>query len=205
MTNTINTEVALSFNETNDFGRVSTSNIRALGAGVCVAFFLSYALSSGVVVTPKKCAVSIGQYSISTNSAPSMVYDNGSITVFSTDLDGAATMNWALNKNYQVLDEIASLKRDWNGNGANAFSEALVSKCRKILNGLRVQPDIFPTAQDSIQFEWNRTQGDYLEIELFEDGSCQLYLQRVDGSWKLDEIDSAEIGEKLDGFVAGSL
>lgn len=205
MTNVIETELIVSSNDVNGIVRANTSSIRTLGAYVCAAISLSCALSSDLVVIPQRHFSTLNQYSVSTNPTPAMVYDNGSITVFSTNLDGVATMDGALEKNFRVLAEIAALESNWNGNGANAFSDTLLSKCREVLQGLRIQPDIFPTAQDSIQFEWEHLQGDYLEVELFEDGTCQMYMQRADGRWQADEIDSTEIGEKLDGFIAGNL
>ncbi len=70
---------------------------------------------------------------------------------------------------HKTLDEIADLKYDWNENGAEPFPSDLVCKCREILCGLSNEPFISPTAHGSIQFEYEKDFGDYLEFEIFQD------------------------------------
>ena len=72
-------------------------------------------------------------------------------------------------KNVERLKEIKNLCFDWNGYGANAFSDNLIDKCEKIINRLVVQPSIHPTGRNSIQFEYRLDDGSYLEFEIFED------------------------------------
>lgn len=67
-----------------------------------------------------------------------------------------------------ALDDIMDLKDNWNDNGAKCFSRQLVEKCRTIVNDLVVEPFICPTACGSIQFEYEKEDGDYLEFEVFE-------------------------------------
>ena len=45
---------------------------------------------------------------------------------------------------------------------------------------LNRQPDIFPTANDSIQFEFVNND-DYLEVEIFDDLSCIEYYMKKNG------------------------
>ncbi len=51
------------------------------------------------------------------------------------------------------LYEIASLPYDWNGNNADSFSSSHIKKCREILAKLPFKPEIYPTANGSIQME----------------------------------------------------
>lgn len=67
------------------------------------------------------------------------------------------------------LRDIANLKDNWNQHQAKAFSSELIEKCNSILNELTIPPFITPTACNSIQFEWNKENGDYLEFEIFEE------------------------------------
>lgn len=71
-------------------------------------------------------------------------------------------------KNYieasTTLNEIAKLKDNWNNNGANSFSAKLIEKCRGIVMQLAAEPFICPTACGSIQFEYEKENGDYLEL-----------------------------------------
>lgn len=39
----------------------------------------------------------------------------------------------------------------------------------EVLKVLPILPDIFPTFRDSVQFEYEKSNGEYLEFEIFED------------------------------------
>ncbi len=69
----------------------------------------------------------------------------------------------------EALRNIATLKPNWNYNGAPAFSRELIDKCEDILEKLPVDPFVCPTAAGSIQFEYNNKNDDYLEFEIYED------------------------------------
>lgn len=79
----------------------------------------------------------------------------------------------SLEKNYiaasAALDEIAKLDDNWNNNGAGSFSAKLIEKCRGIVAQLEAEPFICPTACGSIQFEYEKENGEYLEFEIYED------------------------------------
>lgn len=68
-----------------------------------------------------------------------------------------------------ALDDISGLENNWNDHGAKCFSRQLVEKCRTIVNDLVAEPFVCPTACGSIQFEYEKEDGDYLEFEVFED------------------------------------
>lgn len=72
-------------------------------------------------------------------------------------------------KCYARLDELAAYKANWNGNNAAPFSPELIDKCKKVINELRYQPEIYPTAIDAIQFEYRKKDGSYLEFEIYLD------------------------------------
>lgn len=67
------------------------------------------------------------------------------------------------------LDNIAKLEDGWNGYGAKKFSERLVNNIERILPVFTYMPLIFPTATNAIQLEWEAQNGDYLEVEVYED------------------------------------
>lgn len=68
--------------------------------------------------------------------------------------------------NLKKLDQIAVLKDGWNGNKAKAFEPELISKVRSVITSLQIQPEVFPTACNSIQIEYEKEDGSYLEINL---------------------------------------
>ena len=68
-----------------------------------------------------------------------------------------------------ALDDILDLDDNWNDNGAQRFTNKLVDRCREVLNQLVAEPFICPTACGSIQFEYEKDNGEYLEFEIYED------------------------------------
>lgn len=64
---------------------------------------------------------------------------------------------------------IQGLKNNWDGANAEKFDENLIFKVAHILKALPQQPDIFPTTRKSIQLEYEKPSGDYLEFEIFQD------------------------------------
>lgn len=72
-------------------------------------------------------------------------------------------------ENFRKLKELSEFKNNWNGNNAVCFSSCLIEKVYEILSVVPIQPEIFPTANNSIQLEYDNSKGDYLEFEVFED------------------------------------
>ncbi len=71
-----------------------------------------------------------------------------------------------LKKNMLKLDEIKSLKRNWNGNHAKHISGKIIKKAKSLIINLDKQPQIFPTANDSIQMEYDGNNSTYLELQI---------------------------------------
>ena len=72
-------------------------------------------------------------------------------------------------KNLIKLDRIAMLPKNWNQDGAPALSDSVVSYARQLLTYLDIQPEVFPTAANSIQFEYDCPDGTYIEFEIKEE------------------------------------
>jgi hypothetical protein len=45
----------------------------------------------------------------------------------------------------------------------------MISFCINLIKSLYRQPDVFPTGRQSIQFEYEKENGEYLEFEIFHD------------------------------------
>lgn len=102
---------------------------------------------------------------------------------------------------YKALDEIASLQYDWNGYGADPFSNSLIVKCKNILNNIIIQPRIFPTARNSIQFEYELEDDSYLEFEIFEEKITHLQIPKRDYNKAIsDTINADEINKIIKEF-----
>lgn len=76
------------------------------------------------------------------------------------------TISPELKKNLLKLDEIKGLKKNWNGNKAKPISKKLVNKTKTLIINLEKQPQIFPTANDSIQIEYDGENKSYLELQV---------------------------------------
>lgn len=68
----------------------------------------------------------------------------------------------------KAIREIESLKYNWNDNGAKPFSNVIIQRAFSIAKRLSFNPSVFPTARGTIQFEYEKDSGEYLELELFE-------------------------------------
>lgn len=64
------------------------------------------------------------------------------------------------------LNDIESLKDNWNHNGAKAFSKGLIEECKAILDYILPGAFINPTTHNSIRFEYTKSNGSYLEFEV---------------------------------------
>ena len=83
--------------------------------------------------------------------------------------------------NMQKLNTIASLQDNWNYNNAKAFSKTLISKVRTIITFLDVQPEIFPTACNSLQLEYDKNNGAHMEIEIWENKDAEVFVVKDNG------------------------
>lgn len=107
---------------------------------------------------------------------------------------------YAAVKNFAKLESFRDFQVNWNGNGALPFLEGQIEKTKLILFNLPKQPEIFPTARQSVQFEYEKENGDYLEFEIFEDSiSC---LEIISGRENERQIDESEIFSVVNNFYA---
>lgn len=69
-------------------------------------------------------------------------------------------------KNMQKLQSIKELEKNWNGYDAEPISPQVIQITQRLLPDLYEQPEVFPTGRDTIQLEYEKTNGDYLEFEI---------------------------------------
>jgi hypothetical protein len=99
--------------------------------------------------------------------------------------------NYKLSKNLERIDEFALLEQNWNDNDAVPFNKNLLNRVRAIICDLDIQPEVFPTAAESIQIEYE-IKGKYLEFEIFED-AIMMFKVSADGTEVEKEIEQNEI------------
>ena len=163
--------------------------------GVCVAI----SVSSFITPHNMKLANAINPiYLVEYCDSQQQTQDFGSDFVLIKS--GGARMPQEYYKNKIALNQIAALPNNWNNNGANTFSPQLISRSQHLIERLQKQPMIFPTANDSIQFEYEKDNGDYLEFELFENGKCKLFHCGTDNTHECRFIDDADINKEVNQF-----
>jgi len=106
-------------------------------------------------------------------------------------------------ENLKIIDEIKNLKDNWNENGALAFSNEIIDKVKSLVLSLTFQPYIYPTANESIQFEYENERGDYIEFELFEDGKLKVFYLRSDKFAQTNYIDISSFDKVVIDFYEG--
>jgi len=96
-------------------------------------------------------------------------------------------------KNIEKLNEFLDLRENWNGNNAKPFKEEVIDKCIDLINLLSIdnQPEIFPTARNTIQFEYDN-KNKYLEFEISE--------KSIDGFFSSENIEKTFISISFKTF-----
>lgn len=85
------------------------------------------------------------------------------------------------NQNVKTVNSMSNLSPDWNGYGAEPIPRIVIDNCITLLNGLEpeIQPHyIFPTARQTIQFEYHMPDKSYLEFEIYPDRITVLKVPR---------------------------
>lgn len=77
--------------------------------------------------------------------------------------------------NMRKLTQIALLKNNWDGYGASPLTRDTIYSAQRLIRALHVQPEIFPTAAGSIQIEYEKDNGDYLELQFTGQGFCEAF------------------------------
>lgn len=103
-------------------------------------------------------------------------------------------MEKIMEKNLNKIKEFEDLNLNWNGYGADPFMHELLGKVDKIIKNIIVQPKVFPTGRQSIQFEYEKKSGAYLELEVFTD-RIEVFSIDEDGLEKEYNIDECEINK----------
>lgn len=69
----------------------------------------------------------------------------------------------------EKLQRIKELPYNWNKNGAVPISKNVIEAAQNFILGLNIVPEIFPVASGTIQMEYDKNDGSYLEFEITTD------------------------------------
>lgn len=102
---------------------------------------------------------------------------------------------------YNKLMDIASLEDNWNQNGAYAFSKDFIDETWELLVQLPIQPEVFPTAGGTLQIEYDKENGEHLEIEFGELTVGEAYLVGLETEEEFDvDINVASLSKVVEEF-----
>lgn len=126
------------------------------------------------------------------------------VMFFYNSRSGVQPMNSEVSRSLKRLKDIENLGNNWNGYGAKPFSTTLIHKCERMVSLLSVQPSIYPTGRNSIQFQYELSDRSYLEFEIFEDKTmCLQVPKRIYSEateLKLADSEDTQIKEIVDNF-----
>lgn len=103
-----------------------------------------------------------------------------------------------LERSLERIKELQALEASWNMYDAEKIPEAVIQRAISLVKKLNHQPAIFPTAQESVQFEFTPN-GSYLEVEVFED-RYGIYEQLSE--LEEDLLEEAAVIEIIEAFFA---
>jgi hypothetical protein len=105
--------------------------------------------------------------------------------------------------NLVLLDSFCALPDNWNGNSATKFDSKFVEHVKSIVIKLEVSPKTFPTGRGSIQLEYEKKNGDYIEFEIFPNNTINFF-SIVDQTETEARINENQINQYLLRFYAAS-
>lgn len=101
--------------------------------------------------------------------------------------------------NKQKIKSFKELQSNWNYCHAAPFEDELILKAEKLISMIWKQPDVFPTGRESIQFEYEKENGDYLEFEVFSDRINKLFMD--DAENEEEEVISIDDISKINNIL----
>lgn len=112
-----------------------------------------------------------------------------------------------MNKNecLEKLDEIAGYEDNWCELGGHAFSKCLIERCRRMVGKMRVAPNIMPTVEDEICFQFD-TEEIGVEIAVSR-GEISCFVSDREENYSFfvfgDELDAVNFWNTVVGKFAG--
>lgn len=178
----------------------SVSKKNNMGYLGCASIALLFAISSANLPIEHRNINQPQQVEIFSSQSSGIYAYNVGDNIISYYTEGYM-LNTQLEENILRINEIKELPDNWNGYGAKRFSEKIISHVTNIIYNLPNQPDIYPTAQESIQLEFNNELGDYLEFEIFENETINKFILKQNGiSEKYENISKDTMSRDIEAF-----
>ena len=81
---------------------------------------------------------------------------------------------------FDKLEKFRTLTQNWNGYQADPIEPETIDFIKSILSDLVITPEIFPLASGGIQIEFEKSNGYYLEFEIYNTEDIKYFIQTGD-------------------------
>ena len=105
-----------------------------------------------------------------------------------------------LQYNLGILDSFLNLKPNWNCYSAVGFTEAHIDIVKSLIKTLPYQPEVFPTARESVLLEYEKGNGEFLSFEIRKNGGIDMFSIHNDGETIEVKTNKEDMIEKIDQF-----
>lgn len=156
-----------------------------IGAALTTVMMLATVSTNGVAFPIHRQSDNIISFSTYKNQS---IQNLASVYNTTINLTGSFDMHYI-----EIIEKIKSflnLDNDWNGYGAQVFSDQLVQKAIEIVKSFSVLPEVYPISDGRIQFEFEKANGEYLEFEISESQAVNVFTITADGFEQEYQIDS---------------
>ena len=124
--------------------------------------YFDFAHDGEPIIVPRKqnknvVIISESEYNRLNQALRMAAYSNSLSTQSGKTADDNTLCSDIKSENLNKLEKISGLKENWNGNGASPFSKTVIKKVRALIKALLIQPEVFPTALNTIQFEYDNS------------------------------------------------
>ena len=150
---------------------LSANNFTATGMAICMM---------GTVPSSIPVEIDLSkQYSYVYDCSKKKDIANVSKTVFNK-CAAEKIVDIAMLMNLKKIGSIACFQNDWDGNDASPFTHDAIELFRYVIKNLNKQPEIAPTAANSLLLQYSLKDGGMLYYNLSLDRTERVYLPRGD-------------------------
>lgn len=82
------------------------------------------------------------------------------------------------NKNLNKIKKISLFEDNWNGTGAEKFTESAICYFKTIIKKLKRQPEITPTGRNSLLMQYKLNDHSLLAFEISENKTEKVYIPK---------------------------
>lgn len=80
-------------------------------------------------------------------------------------------------KAIKLVESFKDLQNGWDGYNAKAINEKVIELAIEIIGKLPACPEVFPISDGNIQFQFEDSDGNYMEMEVLENSEVEIYLE----------------------------